>query len=234
MKNPILRIAQEAPGAPPPDLGGGAPGAGGPPPDMGMPPMDPMMGAGMGAPPPPGVPTAGAAAGPTAPILTPLDSAGAILSDFGIDNSLKTMLSNSSRSGSTGEQEIGMLIWRNYGGNSNGGVYPNRVGKRKYDAPLEEPEKLSIVEDGDLRPIQNRWIRLPEGKTLEDLEITLENIQTAVSAISLSTSISSAAQAKAGGGGGPMASITIDKMVRVANYLDRMGLYEFADKMFPK
>ena len=233
MKNPILRIAQEAPGAPPPDMGAGAPPGGAPPPDMGMPPMDPMMG-GMGAPPPGGPAPVGGAA-PSEPILTPLDSLGAILKDYGIDNALKTMLSNSSREGSTGEEEIANLIWRNYGGDKNGGVIPGRVGKRNYDNPPTEPEKLIIVENSDgLRPVQNRWIRLPEGQSLQDLDITLDNVKAAVTATSISTSIGSAAQAKAGGGGGAMASLNLDKMVKIANMLDDLGLYEYADKMFQK
>lgn len=221
MKDPIIRIAQEAPGgapppeAPMPDMGGGAPP---------MPPMDPMMG-GMGAPPPGGAPAPEA---PKAPILEPLDNLGAILSDYGIDNALATMLSNSSREGSTGEQEIAMLIWRTYGGDTNGGVVPGRVGKRKYGKPLEEPEKLEIVDDSDLKPVQNRWIRLPEGQSLEDLEITLENVNSAVSAVSLSKSIGSAQKAKAGA----TASVTVDKMLKIAKRLDELGLYEFSDKMF--
>lgn len=232
MKNPILRIAQEAPpgGAPPPPAPGGDMGA--PPPmDMGMPPMDSMMG-GMGGP-PGGGPPPGASAQPELPILTPLDSAGAILKDYGIDNSLKTLLSNSPREGSTGEEEIANLIWRNYGGDKLGGVVPGRVGKRSYDEPPTEPEKLNIVENSDgLRPVQNRWIRLPEGQSLLDLDITLENIKEAVSAISVSNSLSEAAKAKAGGGG-PTASISLKNRVILANKLDQLGLYEYADKMFP-
>ena len=67
-----------------------------------------------------------------------------------------------------------------------------------------------------------------------DLDITLDNVKAAVTATSISTSIGSAAQAKAGGGGGAMASSNLDKMVKIANMLDDLGLYEYADKMFQK
>lgn len=220
MKDQILRIAQEAPGAPPPDMPAGDMGGMGAPPP-GMPPMD----MGMGAPPPPG--GAPEPVGPKPPILQPLDNLGAILSDYNIDNAVETMLSNSSRDGSTGEQEIGMLIWRTYGGDTNGGVVPGRIGRRSYDNPLEEPEALTIVKDPGLKPVQNRWIRLPQGMSLRDLEITLENVQMASSAYSLSNSIGSAQKAKAG-----TASVTIDKMIKMAKKLDELGLYEISDKMF--
>jgi hypothetical protein len=222
MKDQILRIAQEAPGAPPPpDMPAGDLGGGAPPP--GMPPMD-MMG-GMGAPPPGG--GAPEPVGPKPPILQPLDNLGAILSDYNVDNALKTMLSNSPRDGSTGEEEIGMLVWRTYGGDTTGGVVPGRLGKRSYDNPLEEPETLNIIKDPGLKPVQNRWIRLPQGMSLKDLEITLENVQMATSAYSISNSISSAQKAKAG-----TTSMTIDKMIKIAKKLDELGLYEISDQMF--
>lgn len=229
MKNIIYRIAQEAPGgAPPPPMD--AP----PPPDAmgGMPPMDPMLGGGMGAPPPPGAPAAGPGGAPSEPILTPLDSVGAILKDYGIENALKTKLSNSSRIGSTGEQEIAMLVWRTYGGDVKGGVVPGRVGERDYENALEEPEQLKIIKDPDMPPIQNRWVRLPEGMSLDDLDITLDNILQAVTAASISTSISSGKAAAGGGGGGGAMASAHDKFVKVARQLDQAGLYHLADKMF--
>ena len=49
----------------------------------------------------------------------------------------------------------------------------------------------------------------------------------AASAYSLSNSIGSAQKAKAG-----TASVTIDKMIKMAKKLDELGLYEITDKMF--
>lgn len=229
MKNPILRIAQEAPGAAPPAP---APDAAAPPPapDMGggMD-MGAMMG-GMGG--PPATPTSGPAPTSSEPILAPLENLGAILKDINISKLLAEKLSNTGNEGTTGEQEIANYIWRSYGGDNKQGVIPGRVGQRAKGKVIEKPEELVEVDDYPelgLEAVENRWIRLPEGKNLQDLGITLQNVVDMVKAMSISTSLQSAAAAKAGGGA--MASIKIDKLVRIAHNLDKMGYYDLADKI---
>jgi hypothetical protein len=64
---------------------------------------------------------------------------------------------------------------------------------------------------------------------MRDLGITAENVEEMVKSMSLSTSLQSAAAAKAGGGA--MASISIDKMIKIAHNLDMMGYYDLADKI---
>ena len=101
MKNPIIRIAQSAPGAPPPDAAAAPPPA----PDMGggmgggMD-MGGMLG-GMGA--PPAAPMAAPVSQMNEPILAPLENLGAILKDINITKLLSEKLSNSKQEGSTGE-----------------------------------------------------------------------------------------------------------------------------------
>jgi len=108
MKNPIIRIAQVAPGAPAPDLGAAPPPA----PDMGggMD-MGAMMG-GMGA--PPAAPMAAPVSQMNEPILAPLENLGAILKDINITKLLSEKLSNSKQEGSTGEDQIANFVWRSY------------------------------------------------------------------------------------------------------------------------
>ena len=228
MKNPIIRIAQEAPGAPAPDLGAAPPPA----PDMGggMD-MGAMMG-GMGA--PPAAPMAAPIAQANEPILAPLENLGAILKDINITKLLSEKLSNTGHQDTTGEEEIANFIWRSYGGDFKTGLISGRVGQRAKGKLISEPEELIEVIDYpefDLEAVENRWIRLPEGKTMRDLGITAENVEDMVKSMSLSTSLQSAAAAKAGGGGGALASISIDKMIKIAHNLDMMGYYDLADKI---
>lgn len=229
MKNPIIRIAQSAPGAPPPDAAAAPPPA----PDMGggmgggMD-MGGMLG-GMGA--PPAAPMAAPVSQMNEPILAPLENLGAILKDINITKLLSEKLSNSKQEGSTGEDQIANYVWRSYGGDKTEGLIPGRVGQRAKGKMISEPEELIQVKDyPDLEEVENRWIRLPEGKSLDDLGITLDNINALVKAMSLSTSLQSAAAAKAGGGSA-MASITIDKIIKIAHNLDMMGYYDLADQI---
>lgn len=222
MKNTILRISQADPAAaapaPAPDLSAAAP-----------PPMD--MGGGMGLggmPPMPGAPAAGAPGGAVDTTTAqgvpyPLENLGMILKDAELQKKLSEILSSSSNIGTTSEEEIANHIWKMYGGNKLGGVDDWKKGERKIDVQADD-EEIKNTRD-------TRWKRLPEGKTLDTLEIpvTLENIMQAVKAISFG--ISKAKSKEAPAGGGAMASRDYKKMVRISHYLDSLGYYRLADRV---
>jgi len=217
MKTSILRIAQADPAAaaaaPPPDPGAAAP----PPMDMGMGAMPPM----------PGMPApAGAAGGPTdnttaQGVPYPLENLGMILKDAELQKKLSEILSSSSNVGSTSEEEIANVIFRMYGGNKLGGIDGWKKGERLPEKEVDAKEIEATRND--------RWKRLPAGKTLDTLEIpvTLDNIMQAVKAISFG--ISKAKSKEAPAGGGAMASSHYKNMVRISAYLDELGFHRLAD-----
>lgn len=217
MKNPIIRIAQAGPGAeapappppPPADMGGG-----GPP----LPPLGGLdMGGGM---PPPGGPGAPPAGGPGLQakiIKEPLENLGMILADVDIKKILSEKLSNTPKIDTTGEEEIANSdVWQVYGGDELGGIIPGRVGERLKKQQVDDSE----IEKTD----ETRWKRLPKGKNLIDLGITLQNVEDAVKSISFSMSKEMASNK----GGGPMA-YTKDQIIRIAQQLDKLGFYKEAD-----
>ena len=220
MKTSILRISQADPAAaaaPPAPDASAAP----PPMDMGA-----GLGGGLGAPPMPGAPPPGGAAGGTDTttaqgIPYPLENLGMILKDAELQKKLSEILSSTSNIGSTSEEEIANYIWKMYGGNKLGGVDSWKMGERKLDEQASEEEIKATRNE--------RWKRLPEGKTLETLEIpvTLDNLMEAVKAISFGTSKAKSKEAPAGGGA--MAAMHYKNMVKISQYLDTLGFYRLAD-----
>lgn len=206
MPKQILRISQAPPAAAPP------PPAAAPPP----PPMD--MGMGMGAPPmdmgmgaaPMGLPAPGAPAGapgvPSKLSLYPLENSGMILMDAEIEKRLKEQFASTENINTTSEEEIANEIWIEYGGNKLGGVDKEKVGKRLPDVEVDENE-IKNTRD-------SKWKRLPFGKNLDDLGITLDDIRDMV--ISLSQGIAAAKKKEAPGGGAPMASLKLDNLIKLA------------------
>jgi hypothetical protein len=223
MKTSIVRISQADPAAaaaPPPPAPD--PMAGGAPPiDMGG-----GLGGGLGAPPMPGAPAggpAGGAADTTTAQGVPyaLENLGMILKDAELQKKLSEILSSSSNIGSTSEEEIANVIFQMYGGNKLGGIDEWKKGERK-------PEKQ--VDDEEIKNTRKeRWKRLPEGKTLDtlDIPVTLDNIMSAVKAISFG--ISKAKSKEAPAGGGAMAGVHYKNMVKISQYLDNLGFYQLAD-----
>lgn len=219
MKTSITRISQAdpaaAPTAPEPMAGGA------PPMDMGG-----GMGGGLGAPPMPGGPAGSPAGGATDTtsvqgVPYPLENLGMILKDAELQKKLSEILSSTSNVGSTSEEEIANYIWKMYGGNKLGGVDDWKKGERKPDEQASDEEMKATRDE--------RWKRLPEGKTLETLEIpvTLDNIMQAVKAISFG--ISKAKSKEAPAGGGAMANMHYKNMVKISQYLDNLGFYRLAD-----
>ena len=192
MKTSILRISQADPAAaaapaPAPDpMAGGAP-----PMDMGMGAMPPMPGA-----PAPAGGAGGATDNTTAQgVPYPLENLGMILKDAELQKKLSEILSSSSNVGSTSEEEIANVIFQMYGGNKLGGIDNWKKGERQLEKQVDDKE-IEATKD-------TRWKRLPEGKTLDTLEIpvTLDNIMQAVKAISFGISKAKSKEAPAGGGG---------------------------------
>ena len=221
MKTSILRISQAepAPAAPAPDPTAGAGAA--PPMDMGLGGMPPMPGA--------PAPAGGAAGGSTDTTTAqgvpyPLDNLGMILKDAELQKKLSEILSSSSNVGTTSEEEIANVIFQMYGGNKLGGIDEWKKGERLPDKQADDKEIEATR--------QERWKRLPAGKTLDTLEIpiTLDNIIQAVKAISFGISKAKSKEAPAGGGGA-MASQHYKNMVRISTLLDELGFYRLADRV---
>jgi len=220
MKTSILRIAQADPAAaavaPAPDPMAGA----APPMDMGMGAMPPM----------PGMPApAGGATGQTdnttaQGVPYPLENLGMILKDAELQKKLSEILSSSSNVGTTSEEEIANVIFQMYGGNKLSGIDSWKKGERAPDKQVDDKEIKSTREE--------RWKRLPAGKTLDTLEIpvTLDNIMQAVKAISFGISKAKSKEAPAGGGGA-MASLDYKNMVRISTLLDELGFYRLSDRV---
>jgi hypothetical protein len=224
-----FRIAQADPAAAAP-----APAAAPPMPDpsagMGMPATDPgmalgmpPMGGGMGAPASAGGPSAG---GVDAPIKYPLENLGMILKDANVVKMIEENPS-SGEGPSRSEEKLGNKIWQMYGGDKLGGVNPGKVGERVPKKEVSD-EELQKTED-------TRWKRLPAGKTLADLDITLQDFVDNVEAISFGNSIAKKKEAPAGGGGGMGLASTQHhrKMIRLSETLDSLGFHKLADKITP-
>lgn len=217
MKQSIIRISQAAPEAAAalPPVAAPDPMAG-----MGAAPLDMGMGA-MGAP-----PAAAAAAAPTTDkkiLRTPIESSGMILLDADVEKRLKEQFSTGAIN-STSEQTIANDIWKEYGGTEISGVNPSRKGKRKENTEVDDAE-IKRTED-------SKWERLPEGKTLADLDIKLEDLVEMVTAWSQGIASLKKKEAPAGGGGGMgLASFNLDKLIKTAKTLDEIGQYSLADKI---
>lgn len=205
MRHKITRISQAppTPAAPPPPPP--------PPMDMGMapPPLDlgmapPPMDMGMGAPP---MGTPGAA--PTVPnkaSLYPIESSGMLLVNAEVEKRLKEQFASTKNINTTSEQEIANEIWIEYGGNELGGVDREKVGKRIPDTEADEQEIK--------RTRDRKWERLIQGKNLDDLGITLDDLTEMV--VSLSQGIAAAKKKEAPAGGAPMASLKRDTLIKLA------------------
>lgn len=127
-----------------------------------MPPMDPSM---MGGAPPMGAAPMGAPPGPPPPppgkepILGPLKGVGDLLRDAGIE---QLIASNPDED----EEGLALKIWTQYGGEPDGEVDPTKVGERKAGEPPPPPDAVDAeLKDTD----QERWRRLPDGKTIADI-----------------------------------------------------------------
>jgi hypothetical protein len=214
-----------------------APAAAAPPPDpslgMGMPATDPGMALGM----PPmggamGAPTAGGmGAGMGAPEVTvlkyPLENLGMILKDIDVVKMIQENPSSGKGLNTHSEEELGNKIWQMYGGDKFGGVNPGKVGERTPKKEVSD-EEISRTED-------TRWKRLPAGKTLVDLDITLQDIVDNVEAISFGNSIAKKKEAPAGGGAGGLMASTIHhrRMIRLSETLDSLGFHQLSDIITP-
>lgn len=214
----IIRLAQEAPGAIPPPI---APPA--------APPMPDPLAGGLGMPPAPmGAPTA-----PMAPatgtvssqgMRYPLESSGMILMDAEVEKRLKEQFASTEHINTTSEQEIANEIWMEYGGNELGGVDKEKRGKRVRDEEVDDQE-IKATRD-------RKWERLPLGKNLSDLGITLEDFSEMISAWSQGIAANKKKEAPAGGGGGMgLASRNYKQLIRTAQILDNLGLYNLADDL---
>jgi len=181
-----------------------------------------MAGMGMGMPAAP-MAMPGAPPAPPAPsqkqIRIPLSNLGLILADAGIEFKLMEQLEDD-------EQDIANKIWVQYGGEEDGGVQENRIGKRKPNIEVDDSE----IKDTD----KTRWERLPEGQDLEDLEITLDDFVNAVKFLSFGFAKNkSKEQGGAAPGGMPaMASRRLQNMVKLARNLDLLGMHSVADRIF--
>lgn len=204
MPKQIFRISQ----APPPPIAPPPAPAAPPPIDMGMglgtPPID--MGMGLGAPPMGGAPAPETPAVPSKLSLYPLENSGMILMDAEIEKRLKEQFASTKNINTTSEEEIANEIWVEYGGNKLGGVDKEKIGKRLPDVEVDENE-IKNTRD-------SKWKRLPFGKNLDDLGITLDDIRDMV--ISLSQGIAAAKKKEAPGGGAPMASLKLDNLIKLA------------------
>ena len=213
MPNPIFRISQAPPdaGAPPPPAPIPDPLAGGAPPmDLGM--GAPMGGAPMGGAPMGAAPATGPISTPKAS-LYPLENSGMILLDAEIEKRLKEQFASTENLGTTSEEEIANEIWIEYGGNKFGGVDRTKVGKRMPDKEVDDAEVK--------RTRDKKWERLPLGKNLDDLGITLDDIRDMV--ISFSQGIAAAAKKGAGGPGGApaLASLKNNQLIKLAQDIYR-------------
>lgn len=216
----IIRLAQEAPGVapPPPAL-----------PTVPTPPMpDPMMG-GLGMPPAPmgaSISPAPTTTGTTLSLATryPLESSGMILMDAEIEKRLKEQFASTEHINTTSEQEIANEIWIEYGGNELGGVDSEKRGKRIRDKEVDDQE-IKATRD-------KKWQRLPFGKNLSDLGITLQDLNEMITALSQGIAANKKKEAPAAGGGGMgLASRDYKDIIRTAQILDNLGFYDLADNL---
>ena len=179
----------------------GAPPMGAPP--MGAPPMGaaPMGAPPMGGPmpPPPG----------KEPLTGPLKGVGDILRDAGIE---ELVAANPNAT----DEELADKVWAQYGGDADGGVDPKKVGER---APQEEPPAPEETEAELKDTVQERWKRLPMGKTIGDI-MSLGELQEMMKPVIFgAVKKLSTPPAPPGGGMPPMASVIGLHMMRLA---DRM------------
>jgi hypothetical protein len=227
----FIRLAQADPAAaaaaPPPDpsAGMGMP-ATDPGMALGMPSLGGGMGGGMGA------PTAGGAGGPTQTTSStnlkyPLENMGMILKDANVEKLLAETFSSSKNEGTNSEEELANKIWQEYGGDKFGGVSPGKLSER---VPKKEVDDKEVEATDD-----SKWKRLPAGKNLDDLDLTLEDMVNSIKAISFGISKAKSKEAPAGGGGGGlMASVKHHRrMVRLSETLDNLGFHHLSDKITP-
>jgi hypothetical protein len=186
------------------------------PPDMGAAPMPDMGGldlGGLGA-----APMAGGA--PPAPssvvkplVKYPLSSINLILQDADVNQHIM---------GGNDLDKITDDIWIQYGGiDSNSklpGIDSTRIGERR-DGEEVTDEELKITNS-------QRWKRLPEGKSIQDIT-SKDEIKKQLMGNTVNMIKDNAQQ----GGGGAVAKIHIQKLVKLAQYLDKKGRYREADEI---
>ncbi len=128
----------------------------------GMPPMDPSMG---GMPPAPmgampmGAPPMGGDPAMDPPIPGPLESIGEIIYDFDLDKFIAAH-------GDQEEDELAKAVWEAYGGLPNGKADPSKTGSRDQNSSQRDP---SIVAQEVQSTMNQKWMRLPRGKTIADV-----------------------------------------------------------------
>lgn len=191
-------------GLPPMDGGMGAP-------PMGMPP--PPTGGMPGMPPPPGAPPAG----PRQELVGPLDSVAKILYDYDIGTVVD---GNPARDA----EEIALDVWKAYGGTEMGDDVESKTGNRTPEASQSTPEKQ---ESERKKTDDSKWMRLPYGKTIEDIT-TLEELSDILSGLVLGAVKAKAAPAAPPGMPPPMASV-VSLMGRYSAKADAIGAYDVAD-----
>lgn len=140
--------------------------------------------------PPPGPP-------PRDQIQGPLDSLAKIL----YDDDITDLISNAAGKDAN---ELALQIWQDYGGNEKGSVDNGKTGTRSGEEDGEGPD----TPDADkLRHAtkDEKWKRLPQGKTIADIT-SLDELSKIMSGLILGATKNSAQQSAAGGGkkpGGP-------------------------------
>ena len=113
-------------------------------------------------------------------------------------------------------------IWVQYGGIDSDsklpGVDSTRMGERK-DGEEVSDEELKVTNS-------QRWKRLPEGKNIQDIT-SKDEMKKQLMGSTVNMIKDNIAQ----GGGGAMAKIHIQKLVKLAQYLDKKGRYREADEI---
>jgi len=194
------------------------------PPDMSAPPQAPAM-----PPPPMGMPPMGAPAaapgpadpnaGPRQELVGPLDSVSKILYDYDIGTVVD---GNAARDA----EELALEVWKAYGGNEMGDDVETQTGRRTDSVLKLKPEQ----QESEREATENkRWLRLPLGKTIEDIT-TLDELSEILSGLVLGSVKSKNAPPAPGGMPPPMAS-AFAVLHRYASLADSMGSHDIADAL---
>lgn len=169
----------------------------------------PMAG---GAPPPGGE---GAPAPPVFKIIySPLDTLGKILADL----DFKTFLENNF---GTDPEELAKKVWVMYGGEEDG------IGKGKEGARQDSPQSEDMVEQTEIQEKEyndtrdKRWLRLPLGKTIDDITDTQ----------ALTRAILGGFMALVKQNAKPAQASEIRKITRLADKADQLGYFSYSDKI---
>ena len=143
----------------------------------------------------------------------PIDNMAKLVSDADVETMIKTE-SNLS------EEEIALKVWEKYGGEPDGKVNPMKVGNRSEqdeNRSFEQIDKEKKFQDEN----EEAFKRLPKGKTLLDMDITLEDLTQSIK--SMPFSIVQKVKGQAGGqqpGGMPGMGMASSKfqLVKLAKF----------------